>query len=136
MSIPNNSNSNYNKVNSSGQVDKYDKVDTLDIDFDNDIDNNIKELNCDLDIDNNLDLDIDNNSKNSKNMDSDSDMNMDMDIDKKISMIDDLVYGFCSGEDYQRLLNISRRWKIGKRDAAELMVNVDIAQSFIMTTWL
>ena len=57
-------------------------------------------------------------------------------LDEKKNMIDDLILGFCSSDDYLRLMNVSKRWKISKRNAAELIVNVDSAQSFIVNSWL
>ena len=57
-------------------------------------------------------------------------------LDEKKNMIDDLILGFCSSDDYLRLMNVSKRWKISKRNAAELIVNVDSAQSFIVNSWV
>jgi len=57
-------------------------------------------------------------------------------LDEKKNLIDDLILGFCSSDDYLRLMNVSKRWKISKRNAAELIVNVDSAQSFIVNSWV
>ena len=50
---------------------------------------------------------------------------MNISLDEKKNMIDDLILGFCSSEDYLRLMNVSKRWKISKREAAELISGLD-----------
>ena len=79
-----------------------------------------------------------NNNNNGEDFDKNANVNNYNNYSKedKKNMINDLLNGFCSSEDYLRLITVSRKWRIKKRDAAELIVNFDTAQSFINNTWL
>ena len=51
-------------------------------------------------------------------------------------MIEDLIDGFCSSDDTIRIDNMVIRWKISRRNAAELIANFELQQSIIDSTWV
>ena len=51
-------------------------------------------------------------------------------------MIEDLIDGFCSSDDTIRIDNMVIRWKISRRNAAELIANFELQQSLIDSTWV
>ena len=51
-------------------------------------------------------------------------------------MIQDLIDGFCSSDDTIRIDNMCFRWKISRRNAAELITNFELQQSKIDSTWV
>lgn len=51
-------------------------------------------------------------------------------------MIEDLIYGFCSSDDTIRIDNMIIRWRISRRNAAELIANFELQQSIIDSTWV
>lgn len=51
-------------------------------------------------------------------------------------MIEDLIDGFCSSDDTIRIDNMIIRWRISRRNAAELIANFELQQSIIDSTWV
>ena len=51
-------------------------------------------------------------------------------------MIEDLIDGFCSSDDTIRIDNMVIRWRISRRNAAELIANFELQQSIIDSTWV
>lgn len=51
-------------------------------------------------------------------------------------MIEDLIDGFCSSDDTIRIDNMIIRWRISRRNAAELIANFELQQSVIDSTWV